>query len=98
MEVRKLPYPRYQDEQWALLSQLLTVLQDLLMELQFVFAEHAVVDFGEISTRASLAMGTEELPTDLALSMDLSLQHLLVDEFQDTSQTQFRLFLQLVGS
>ncbi|MFK7997538.1 MAG: UvrD-helicase domain-containing protein [Granulosicoccus sp.] len=96
VEVRKLPMPVYKDEQWALLSQLLTVLPGLLLELQLVFAEHAIVDFGEISARAALALGTEEAPTDLALSMDLSLKHLLVDEFQDTSQTQFRLFEQIV--
>ena len=96
VEVRKLPAPFYQDEQWALLSQLLTVLPDLLVELQLVFAEHAKVDFGEISARAALALGSEDAPTDLALSMDLSLRHLLVDEFQDTSQTQYRLFEQLL--
>jgi len=96
VEVRKLPFPAYKDEQWALLSQLLTVLPQLLLELQLVFAENALVDFGEISARAGLALGTEDVPTDLALSMDLSLKHLLVDEFQDTSQTQFKLFEQLV--
>lgn len=96
VEVRKLPDPQYKEEQWALLSQLLTVLPDLLLELQLVFAEHAAVDFAEISARASLAMGTEEAPTDLALSMDLALKHMLVDEFQDTSQTQFKLFEQLL--
>ena len=97
VEVRKLPYPAYQDEQWALLSQLLTVLPMLLVELQLVFAEHALIDFNEISARAALSLGTDDAPTDLALAMDLSLQHLLVDEFQDTSQTQFRLFEQLVA-
>ena len=96
VEVRKLPYPAYQDEQWALLSQLLTVLPLLLVELQLVFAEHAKIDFNEIASRAALSLGTDDEPTDLALSMDLSLTHLLVDEFQDTSQTQFKLFEQLV--
>jgi len=95
-EVRGLPYPRYQDDQWALLSQLLNVLPDLLVELQWVFAEHALVDFSEISERAQRSLGTVDQPTDLALSMDLSLRHVLVDEFQDTSQTQYRLFAQLV--
>ena len=96
VEVRKLPAPVYKDEQWALLSQLLTVLPDLLVELQLVFAENAKVDFSEISARAALALGTDDAPTDLALAMDLKLKHLLVDEFQDTSLTQFRLFQQLV--
>lgn len=97
VEVRKLPPPFYKDEQWALLSQLLELLPALLFELQLVFSERAQVDFGEISARAARALGTEDEPTDLALSMDLKLKHLLVDEFQDTSQTQFRLFTQLVS-
>lgn len=97
VEVRKLPPPFYKDEQWALLSQLLEVLPGLLLELQLVFSEQAKVDFGEISARAARALGSEDEPTDLALSMDLKLKHLLVDEFQDTSQTQFRLFTQLVS-
>ena len=96
VEVRKLPAPVYKDEQWALLSQLLTVLPELLIELQLVFAENARVDFSEISARAALALGTDDAPTDLALAMDLKLKHLLVDEFQDTSLTQFKLFQQLV--
>ncbi|MGQ7845445.1 UvrD-helicase domain-containing protein [Granulosicoccus sp. 3-233] len=97
IEVCNLPYPRYADEQWDLLSQLLKVLPDLLLELQLVFAERGVVDFAELSERAQRALGTEEAPTDLALAMDLSLKHILVDEFQDTSQTQFRLFERLVS-
>lgn len=97
VEVCSLPYPRYADDQWNLLSQLLRVLPDLLLELQLVFAERGVVDFAELSERAQRALGTEDAPTDLALAMDLSLKHVLVDEFQDTSQTQFRLFRQLVS-
>jgi len=96
IEVCSMPYPRYQDDQWGLLSELLRVLPDLLVELQLLFRERGVVDFSEISERAQWALGTEESPTDLALSMDLALKHVLVDEFQDTSQTQFRLFNQLV--
>lgn len=96
VEVRSMPYPRYADEQWALLSELLSILPDLLLELQLVFAERRTVDFPEVAERAQRALGTEEEPTDLALAMDLSLKHVLVDEFQDTSQTQFRLFEQLV--
>ena len=96
IEVSSLPYPRYQDAQWELLSELLSALPDLLIELQLLFSERGVVDFPELAERAQWALGPEDAPTDLALSMDLSLKHVLVDEFQDTSQTQFRLFSQLV--
>ncbi|NND91325.1 MAG: UvrD-helicase domain-containing protein [Granulosicoccus sp.] len=97
IEVRDLPDPHYADDQWALLAQLLGVLPDLLVELQLVFAELGKVDFVELSERAQRALGTDDAPTDLALAMDLSLRHVLVDEFQDTSQTQFALFRKLVA-
>lgn len=97
LEVAGLPAPHYEDEQWALLSQLLTALPELLLELQVVFAERQVVDFPEMAERAQRALGTEEAPTDLALAMDLRLRHVLVDEFQDTSRTQFALFERIVG-
>jgi len=96
-EAAHLPAPRYEDEQWALLAQLLGALPDLLLELQLVFAERRVVDFVEMAERARRALGTDEAPTDLALAMDLRLRHVLVDEFQDTSRTQFMLFERLVA-
>ena len=97
VEVRNLPDPRYKPEQWDLLRALTGHLPALLAELQLMFAERRVVDFTEIGARAIRALGSEESPTDLALAMDLSLKHILIDEFQDTSQSQFELFRKLVA-
>ena len=97
VEVRNLPDPRYKPEQWDLLRALTGHLPALLAELQLLFAERRVVDFTEIGARAIRALGSEESPTDLALAMDLSLKHILIDEFQDTSQSQFELFRKLVA-
>jgi len=97
VEARELPDPRYADEQWALLAQLLNVLPSLLLELQFGFQERRVLDFVEVAERAQRALGSEDAPTDLALAMDLRLRHVLVDEFQDTSLTQFNLFAKLIA-
>jgi len=60
-------------------------------QLQLVFARRGEVDHCEIALRASTALGSDENPTDLALAMDYRIRHILVDEFQDTSSTQFRL-------
>jgi len=95
--VRALPAPGYSDEDWALLAQLVGTLPELVAELHLVFGERAELDFTEVSQRAVAALGTEEQPTDLALSMDMDLRHVLVDEFQDTSRAQWALFERLVA-
>ena len=94
--VRSLPAPRYTDEDWALLEQLVGTLPELLAELYVLFGERASVDFTEIAQRAVTALGDEDNPTNLALSMDLKIRHVLVDEFQDTSRAQWALFEKLV--
>jgi len=96
-EVRLLPSGRYEDKDWALLSQLLKMLPSLLIELQLVFAEQGAVDFVEMTQRAQRALGSEDEPTDLALALDMKIKHVLVDEFQDTSRTQFDLYRLLVA-
>ncbi len=96
-EVRTLPNPEYDDTDWEVMEQLINTLPLLLDELETVFASVHQVDFTEIAIRAKKAMGAEDEPTDLALAMDLRISHILVDEFQDTSQSQFYLFRQLVA-
>jgi ATP-dependent exoDNAse (exonuclease V) beta subunit len=44
-----------------------------------------------------MALGEEDAPTDLALSLDYRVQHLLIDEFQDTSHSQWQLLRKLVA-
>ena len=66
-------------------------------ELQLVFQESGEVDFAEIQMRAQRALGSPDEPTDLALALDYRLQHLLVDEFQDTSSSQYGLLATLTA-
>jgi ATP-dependent helicase/nuclease subunit A len=76
------------DEQWRLLSDFIVVLQIALLQLEMVFRERGQVDFTRISEAAVVALGTVEQPTDLAFRLDYRIEHLLVDEFQDTSLVQ----------
>jgi len=96
-EVKKLPFATYTEKDWQLLSQLLTMLPVLLAYLQIEFSERRSIDFVEMALRAKRALGEEDNPTDLALSLDLRIKHILVDEFQDTSRTQFELYKRLVA-
>jgi ATP-dependent helicase/nuclease subunit A len=56
-----------------------------------VFRAAAKVDFTEITRAAINALGTPEAPSDLLYWLDYRIQHILVDEFQDTSQSQYDL-------
>ena len=50
-----------------------------------------MVDFPAVSMAARRALGRPETPTDLGLRLDYQLQHILIDEFQDTSSAQLDL-------
>lgn len=96
LRVRQLPPPRYDDHQWEVLNALFKLLPLLVGHLHLVFAEHNELDFTSVAQQALAALGSEDEPTDLALYFDHAIHHLLVDEFQDTSITQFQLLSQLV--
>lgn len=97
LRVKELPEPHYNPEQWEVLQALFTLLPILVAHLNLLFSEHNEVDFTAISQQALEAMGEEDSPTDLALYLDNAIQHLLVDEFQDTSIQQFQLLSKLVN-
>ncbi len=50
--------------------------------------EARTVDFVELGLAAHRALGQVDEPSELLLALDRRIQHLLVDEFQDTSQSQ----------
>jgi len=92
-----LPRPDYEDEAWESLESLMRLLLRSAKEWELVLAETGEVDFNEIASRAILALGFDETPSDLALRMDYRIQHLLVDEFQDTSHKQIELLNKLTA-
>jgi ATP-dependent exoDNAse (exonuclease V) beta subunit len=95
--VRYLPGLTYTNHQWHVLESLLVVLPLAVAELQLVFQAQRQADYVEIALRALRALGTPDEPTDLALAFDGRLDHLLVDEFQDTSFAQLELLEQLTA-
>ena len=95
-EVRELPAPAFTDTQWRAMQSAVSVLKLAVAELQIVFREHGRVDFAELAIRASQALGSKDAP-DLALALGHRVRHILVDEFQDTSYTQFELLEKLTA-
>jgi ATP-dependent helicase/nuclease subunit A len=94
--IRSLPYSADNNSDWRMISALSKLLNLAVAQLWLVFQTAGEVDFVEIAQRATLALGGEsEDPTDLALKLDYQIQHLLVDEFQDTSPSQIKLLEQL---
>jgi ATP-dependent helicase/nuclease subunit A len=90
-EIQKLPDPQFSDEEWIVLKATLTLLPEISATLRKIFIEQQKTDFTEISLAASNALGEELDPTDLLLYLDTRIQHILLDEYQDTSFKQHRL-------
>ncbi len=93
---KKLPNIAHTQEAWHIISVLSKLLNLAVAQLWLVFQQAGEVDFVEIASKATQAlMGEGGEPTDLALKLDYQIQHLLVDEFQDTSPSQVALLEQL---
>ncbi|MEO8566608.1 MAG: UvrD-helicase domain-containing protein, partial [Betaproteobacteria bacterium] len=95
--IRRLPPPRYDETAWGFIEALLEVLPRAAARLQLVFAESRAIDFIEASQIALRALGEPDAPSDLLLRLDMRIEHLLVDEFQDTSLSQYELIERLVA-
>jgi len=92
-----LPPKTYTDAQWETLSAMLELLPRAVAQLMIVFAEFGQADFTGIAQGAVRALGEPEAPTDLLLSLDVRIKHILVDEFQDTSISQWELLERLTA-
>ncbi|MEH6582118.1 MAG: UvrD-helicase domain-containing protein [Halioglobus sp.] len=93
--VMTLPEMEPESDSWRLVLHLSRILPRLAAELLLVFQGHGKVDHSQISLSALQAMGEDEMPTELALRLDYQLEHILVDEFQDTAINQFELVRRL---
>ena len=96
-QTRELPTVRFDQAQWRILQALIELLPLLVGELWLVFRNEGQSDFSEIALKAQQALGSVDDPSDLLLKLDNNLQHILVDEFQDTSWLQYDLLKILTG-
>lgn len=96
-QTRDLPPWRYDAGQWDILGSLLTLLPTCAAELELVMRERGEVDYVAVAHAARRALGTDDAPTDLALALDYRIRHILLDEFQDTSNGQVQLLQRLTA-
>jgi ATP-dependent helicase/nuclease subunit A len=95
--LKQAPPLHYTETQWQILKSLFELLPILVAHLKIIFQQQQKIDYTEILLAASAALGQTENPSDLALALDYQIQHLLVDEFQDTSNTQLNLIEKLTA-
>jgi len=101
--VNTLPNPRLSNGEWEFLESMFYLLPEINHCLRQIFTQRGKLDFSEISLSALNSLkwkfpgaGEAEIyPSDLLLKLDSKLDHILVDEFQDTSFKQIAL-LQLL--
>ncbi len=87
-ELHILPDPQDIRRHQPLLGSLMNVLHLAMAYLELEFQKNQQVDFVATSLQALEALADN---SDLAMKLDYSIQHILVDEFQDTSQLQYDL-------
>ncbi len=95
--VCNMPPAEYDDRQWEVLEAILALLKPAVAHLKVLFGERGEADFTEFAHGALEALGSVDDPSDLLLSLDQKISHVLVDEFQDTSLSQFELLTRLTS-
>lgn len=94
-ELAKTPSARYSEYEWQIIYSLLELLPFLVNELKLAFNDQGVSDHAGIAMGAFAALLGSSLPIEIILNLEYPIRHLLIDEFQDTSQSQYRLLEKL---
>ncbi|MEQ8493549.1 MAG: 3'-5' exonuclease, partial [Gammaproteobacteria bacterium] len=97
VRIRLLPAAPFAPGEWETVEALFDLLHRATAHLMVLGDLAGRADFTAFSMAALDALGAPEQPTDLALSLDYQLRHLLIDEFQDTSISQFELVRRLTA-
>ncbi len=74
------------------------MLREAAKELHVEFSLAGKVDYTYVSGAAQSALVEDGPPTDLGLRTGVSLRHVLIDEFQDTSIAQYELLAALTAT
>ncbi|HEX6692693.1 MAG TPA: 3'-5' exonuclease, partial [Burkholderiales bacterium] len=93
----RMPPAKYDERQWEALGAILSLLHPAVAQLKVLFGEAGKADFTEFAHGAVQALGAADDPSELLLALDQKISHILVDEFQDTSLSQYELLTKLTS-
>ncbi len=96
IEIRQLPVTTHGEDAWQLIVLISSLLPVLQAHLLLIFQRSGQVDHTHVALAAIQALGTDEMPTALAQRLDYQTEHILIDEFQDTSSSQAQLLERLM--
>ena len=95
-EVFLLPDNELPESQAVILSDISQVLRLCVAQLKIIFDSEQACDYIEVALQADNALDGNESISDIALFLDYKVSHILIDEFQDTSSSQFCLIEKLI--
>nr|BAW82256.1 ATP-dependent DNA helicase [Calyptogena pacifica symbiont] len=95
--VEQLPDVDFSTNQINVLQDIAQVLKLAVAQLNILFDVNQTHDFIQVALDADQALDEHQV-SDIALFLDNKVQHILIDEFQDTSTTQFALLEKLLTS
>ncbi|MDD5451629.1 MAG: UvrD-helicase domain-containing protein [Desulfovibrionales bacterium] len=93
--LRELPLPDTPLTDPEALFDLILMVGKTMRAYDAICRRRGVMDYVELELAALRALGGEDTPADLQLLLDRKIQHILVDEFQDTSRNQWHLLQHL---
>ncbi|MBW2631242.1 MAG: UvrD-helicase domain-containing protein [Deltaproteobacteria bacterium] len=89
-EIKILPSPHDIDSDMDVLSDFIITAADLIDRYETACMQRRVLDFAGLEQAALRALNDSD-PSEIQLYLDHRIQHLLVDEFQDTNRIQWEL-------
>jgi ATP-dependent exoDNAse (exonuclease V) beta subunit len=95
-QVTQLPDVDFSKAQTHTLAIIAQVLKLCVAQLSLYFEHEQAYDFIEVALLANQALDDRSSISDIALFLDYKVQHLLIDEFQDTSTSQFNAIEKLI--
>jgi ATP-dependent helicase/nuclease subunit A len=90
-KIKSYPFPETSPVDVGLLFDLILLVGQAVDHYRRLCQSRGVIDFVELEQAALRVLGKDEEPTDLQLVLDQRINHILVDEFQDTSLNQWLL-------